>query len=147
MDAGGNLLYTIFMAQDADIQVDSRLRDQIRRYIDMADEDLLAAGLLLEKRLYRASVNRSFYACYQMVNGALISQSIDPERTKKKNLLSAFKTIFTFDSQLIEPEYCRVFEQLQHMRRSGEKADAVPHTQEDAEWAFREAKRFVERLK
>lgn len=123
------------------------LKTQIRRHIDMALEDLQAADFLLGKSMYRAAINRAFYACFQMVNGALLSQDIDPERTKKKYLLSAFKTVFTFDNQYIEAEYCQIYERLQSLRRDDEKAVGQPPTREDAEWACREARRFVDRLK
>ncbi|MBI4714624.1 MAG: HEPN domain-containing protein [Nitrospirae bacterium] len=127
--------------------MDRTIQNQIRRHIEMAEEDLRAADLLLEKDYFRAAVNRSFYACFQMVNGALLSQDIDPDRTRKRDLLSAFRTIFTFDNALIEPEYCEAYARLQALRRGGEKGNGPPPTREEAEWACREARRFVERLK
>jgi uncharacterized protein (UPF0332 family) len=127
--------------------MDDVLRNQIRRYIEMAEEDLQAAGFLIGQGFYRAAINRSYYACFQMINGALLSQDIDPERTRKKEILSAFKTIFTFDSQMIEPEYCRAYEQIEQLKQAGDRVNGDPPTREEADWAHREAQRFVERLK
>ncbi len=127
--------------------LDEKTRELIKHCITMADEDLAAVPLLLENGFNRAAINRSYYACYHMVSGALLSQGVHPRFVRKKNLNFIFRTIFTFDNKLLEKEYILLYENLQRMRREGERADGPDFTREEAEKAYQDALAFVARIK
>ncbi len=127
--------------------LDTKTKELIRRYIVMSEEDLAAVPLLLESGFYRAAINRSYYACYHMVSGALLSQGVHSKFVRKKNLNFIFRTIFTFDNNLLEKEYILLYENLQRMRREGEKGDGPVFTREEAEKAYQDAQAFVARIR
>lgn len=127
--------------------LDDKTRSLIKRYIQMSDEDLASVPLLMEKGFYRAAVNRAFYSCYHMVNGALLSQGVDSRYLNKKKQNFVFRTIFTFDNPFIEREYVHLYEGLQKLRRAVEKGDTDVVMLEVAEKAYQDAQQFVERLR
>ena len=53
-----------------------------KEYLDQADEELLAAQLLFEKKFYRESVSRAYYSMFHAAQSLLILKEIYPKSHK-----------------------------------------------------------------
>ncbi len=129
------------------MDMDENTRSRIKAFIKIAREDLSASKELLDKGFYRASINRAFYACYHMINAALLSQGVDPAHMqKKKDLTFVFKTIFTFDNNFIDKSATKNYDRLRELRREVERDPFVEITKEEANKSYEYAKDFMEKL-
>lgn len=127
--------------------MDEKIRLRIKAYITKAQEDLGASKLLLDNGYYKASVNRAFYACYHVVNAALLSQGVDPNLVKKKKDADfAFKTIFTFDNKFLDKATTKNYDRIRELRREVEKDPFVMITKEEATQSYEHARDFVDKL-
>jgi uncharacterized protein (UPF0332 family) len=74
----------------------------VRYRLEQADESLLAASILIEKNLFRPSVNRSYYAMYYAVLALLAIEK--KETSKHSGVISLFDKEFvkkgTFPKEL-----------------------------------------------
>lgn len=53
-----------------------------KEYLDQADEELLAAQLLYEKKFYREAVSRAYYSMFHAAQSLLILKEIYPKSHK-----------------------------------------------------------------
>jgi len=71
---------------------------QIENYLNLAQEELEAAELLLENDHYRALISRAYYAIYYATQAVLISEDINT--STNKGLIKLFRLHFIKTSKL-----------------------------------------------
>ncbi len=112
----------------------------VKDYIDAAKERLVSAQLLLKGRNYRDSVSRSYYACLDAADAALIASGVVPKSHKGTLSLFSEKLIKT---KLVDERYKDVFETLQKARLSADYERGAHVTQAAAADALMQAQAFV----
>ena len=70
----------------------------VRYRLEQADESLQAASILIEKKLLRPSINRSYYAMYYAVLALLAIEK--KETSKHSGVISLFDKEFVFERHL-----------------------------------------------
>ena len=65
---------------------------QIQFYLNLSQEELETASLLLESNRYRASISRAYYSMYYATQALLISENINT--STHKGLIKLFRLHF-----------------------------------------------------
>jgi uncharacterized protein (UPF0332 family) len=112
--------------------------------IEKAERLLDDAGLLLKEGRLESSLNRSYYAALNAAKAALILFGIDPKTHDGIKTMVNKKLIL---EGLISQEYGKWFRNLLFEREEADYADYVTIEASDAEEAFKNASRFVDKIK
>lgn len=112
--------------------------------MEKAERLLEDARLLLKEGRWESSVNRSYYSALSAAKGVLILFGIDPKSHEGVKTMVNKKLVM---DGLIAKEHGRWFRNLLFEREDADYADYVSITSSDAEEAFNEASRFIEKMK
>ena len=112
--------------------------------IEKAKRMLDDAGLLLKEGRWESSLNRSYYAALNAAKAALILFGIDPKTHDGIKTMVNKKLIL---EGLISQEHGKWFRNLLFEREEADYADYVTIEASDAEEAFKNASRFVDKIK
>lgn len=112
--------------------------------LEKADALLNDAALLLREGRWGSSINRSYYAALNAAKGALILFGVDPKtHDGVKTMVNKHLILDGF----MPKEYGKWFRSLLVEREEADYADYVTVDSSDAEDAFGNASRFIERIK
>lgn len=117
----------------------------LSRYrLEKAERLLDDAKLLLKESRWESSVNRSYYAALSAAKAVLILFGIDPKTHEGVKTMVNKKLIL---EGLMPKEYGKWFRNLLFEREDADYADYVTIDSSDAEDAFKNASRFIEKIK
>lgn len=120
-------------------------KEALSRYrLEKAERLLDDARLLLKEGRWESSVNRSYYAALNAAKAVLILFGIDPKSHEGVKTMVNKKLVL---DGLIPKEYGKWFRNLLLEREDADYADYVTIDSSDAEDAFKEASRFIEKMK
>jgi len=113
----------------------------VRYRLDQARETLIAAQVLLEKRLLRSAVNRIYYACFYVAESLL--------RTEGMHSKTHRGTLSLFDGHWakmgrIPPEMVHFYHEVFRERHEGDYVALTAFDADDVGDWLRSAKSFVE---
>lgn len=110
--------------------------------LEKAKKLLDDAKLLLEKKRFESSINRSYYAALNAAKGLLILFGIDPKTHEGVKSMIGKKLIM---DGYMPIEYGKWFRSLLFEREDVDYADFVIMNEIDAEEAYKNASAFVEK--
>lgn len=124
--------------------ITDNVRALISYRLDQADESLVAGRVLLEQGLFRASVNRSYYAMFYSVPALLSARK---EETSKHG-----RAIALFDREFVKTgavakEFSRWLHEAFDLRQRSDYSPQFQTTEEDAEQILSHAVSFVNEIK
>lgn len=112
--------------------------------IEKAERFLEDAKLLLKEDRWESSINRSYYAALHAAKAVLILFGIDPKTHEGAKTMVNQKLVM---KGLVSKEYGKWFRSLLFEREDADYADYVNLDKSDADAAFQEAERFIEKMK
>lgn len=112
--------------------------------LEKAERLLGDAELLLKESRWESSINRSYYAALYAAKATLILFGLDPKTHEGVKTMINKKLIL---DGLIPQEYGKWFRNLFFEREDADYADYVTIDASDAEEAFKNASRFVDKIK
>ena len=119
------------------------LKALARYRLDQADESLQAALILMEKKLLRPSINRSYYAMYYAVLALL---SVEKKETSKHSgVISLFDKEF-FKKGTFPKEFSRWLHAAFDLRQRSDYGADQTVSDSDAQKALENAKIFVAKV-
>lgn len=117
----------------------------LSRYrLEKAERLLDDARLLLKEGRWESSVNRSYYAALSAAKSALILFGVDPKTHEGVKTMINKKLVL---DGIIPKEYGKWFRNLLFEREDADYADYTEIDSSDAEDAFKNASRFIEKIK
>lgn len=124
--------------------ITENVRALISYRLDQADESLAAGRVLLEQGLFRASVNRSYYAMFYSVLALLTARK---EETSKHG-----RAIALFDREFVKTgsvpkEFSRWLHEAFDLRQRSDYSPQFQTTEEDAKQILGHAASFVNEIK
>jgi uncharacterized protein (UPF0332 family) len=124
------------------------IKENLKALIDyrlqQADESLQAAAVLFEKKLYRPSVNRSYYAMYYAVMGLLAAEK--KETSKHSGVIALFDRDFV-KKGLFTKDFSRWLHAAFDMRQRSDYAAGHTVLIGDAQKLLENAQAFVAEVK
>jgi len=112
--------------------------------LEKAERLLDDAQFLLKEGRYESSVNRSYYAALSAAKAVLILFGIDPKTHEGVKTMVNKKLVL---EGLIPKEHGKWFRNLLLEREDADYADYVIIDSSDAKNAFKDASRFIEKIK
>jgi hypothetical protein len=112
--------------------------------LEKAERLLDDAKLLLKEGRYESSVNRSYYAALSAAKAVLILLGIDPKTHEGVKTMVNKKLVL---DGLISKEHGKWFRNLLFEREDADYTDYVAIDSSDAKNAFKDASRFIEKIK
>lgn len=107
-------------------------------------ESLKAAEVLVEKRLWRDSISRSYYAAFHAVQTLLLSLGL--EAKSHSGAQSLFSLHFV-KKGLFEPKYARILSKSQKFREESDYDPVSEFTEEDAQERLTEVKALIGKVR
>ena len=124
--------------------MDEHVRVLIQVRLEKCWEDLHSARLLLDNGLYRAAVNRAYYAVFHIATAALLT--LDVTRRKHSGVQSAFAQ-YLVRPGIIEPEFYDIFKFARRLREESDyRDDLVALTADETADLLADAERFAQRM-
>lgn len=118
-------------------------KKSLSRYrLEKAKRLLQDAGLLLEKKRFESSINRSYYATLTAAKGLLILFGINPRTHEGVKTMVGKKLIL---DGYMSNEYGKWFRGLLFEREDADYADFIMIDKEEADEAYKHAAAFVEK--
>ncbi len=121
----------------------SAQEEEIKLYMQRANETIKVAAHNLRDGFYTASVNRSYYAVFYGVSALLLTQGIS--RRKHHGVISAFRQHFVKPGMIVR-EYSDIYGRLLDHREIGDYELFSVIDSQQAENDLSDAQRFVKRL-
>jgi uncharacterized protein (UPF0332 family) len=115
--------------------------EEIKLYIENAQEMLDVARLMLANDFYTSAINRAYYAIFYAANALLATK--DVSQSKHSGVIGAFRQHFV-KSGLIAPQYSKIYGRAMEDRHESDYDLEAPITKEDAEENIIGAEKFVE---
>lgn len=120
------------------------IRALVSYRLEQADESLKAGRVLLDQRLFRPSVNRSYYAMFYSVLALLTTRQ---EETSKHG-----RAIALFDKEFVKTgtfskEFSRWLHEAFDLRQRSDYSPQFQATEEDARRTLSQATSFVAEIK
>jgi uncharacterized protein (UPF0332 family) len=122
---------------------DDIARQEIRLYMEHAQEMLDVAALNLSEGYPDSAVNRAYYAIFYAANALLVTEGLS--RSKHSGVVALFRERFV-KTGLIESEYSRIYGRVMDDRHASDYEIEVPIEPQVAERDLAEARLFVERI-
>lgn len=124
--------------------MDEHTRVLIQVRLEKGREDLASARLLLEHDLFRAAVNRAYYAVFHVATAALLT--VDVIRSKHSGVQSAFAQ-YLVKPGTIEQEFYETFKFARELREESDyRDDLLTLTVQETASLLEDARRFVDRI-
>ena len=120
------------------------IRALVTYRIEQADESLLAAKTLLDKKLIRPSVNRSYYAMFYAVL-ALLARG-KKETSKHSGAIALFDREFVKQG-VFKKDYSRWLHDAFDLRQRSDYAAEYQVSEEETEKTLKNAESFVDEVK
>lgn len=125
--------------------LNAKEKKALSRYrIEKAERLLDDARLLLKEGRWESSINRSYYAALSAAKSVLILFGIEPKTHEGVKTMINKKLVL---DGLIPKEYGKWFRNLLFEREDADYADYTDIDSSDAEDAFKNASRFIEKIK
>ena len=115
-----------------------------KEYLDQADEELLAAQLLFEKKFYREAVSREYYSMFHAAQSLLILKEIYPK--SHKGVLQKFGEEFV-KSGIVEKQLGHILAQAETMRLKADYDVGIPIAKEECEEILEHCEQFIDTVK
>mgnify|MGYP002626301845 CR=1 FL=1 len=112
--------------------------------IEMAEERLQSAKILLKEGMYKDSIGRSYYAIFTATRGLLALEGVD--YSKHSGVISHFQKEYIKTGK-IEVEYSKLLSKAFNIRNSCDYADYFLASKDDATKQCESAERFIKRIK
>jgi uncharacterized protein (UPF0332 family) len=124
--------------------MDEHTRVLIQVRLEKCREDLESARLLLEHGLFRAAVNRAYYAVFHVATAALLT--VDVIRSKHSGVQSAFAQ-YLVKPGIVEPEFYETLKFARELREESDyRDDLLTLTFQETTSLLESAQRFVDRV-
>ena len=123
------------------MKTDPEIRGLITYRLEQSEDCLKAAKLMLEKSLFRDSVNRSYYAMFYVVLALLCLKG--EKVSKHAHVISLFDQIFIKD-RIFDKEYSAWLHEAFDLRQRADYREMMNITYQRAEGILTMAERFVE---
>lgn len=121
--------------------MDNEVLIQLSKYrIKKAHEDLEAAKILYESKLYSQSLNRSYYAIFHAVRAVFVFERFDSK--KHSGIISHFNKNY-INEGIFDREYAKILMGAEKTRNKSDYNDFYIASKEDAERQMSEAKKFI----
>ena len=114
--------------------------DLIKYRLDAAKEKLASAKLLLDAKLYKDSVGRSYYAIFSAVRAILAIRQID--FSKHAGVIAYFQKEF-IKTEIFDKKYSKYLQQAFQIRNSCDYDDFFIVSRQDAEEQYERAKEIL----
>lgn len=114
--------------------------NRIQTLLNLAQEEVSAAEILLKNSLYRGCISRSYYALYHTVQALLVTQNINP-RTHR-GLLQQFGQNLIKTGELSQ-ELSRILSDTFDLRHLSDYDETITITQKQAETTLENTKMFI----
>lgn len=123
--------------------VESRADLAIYR-LERAEEDLKGAKVLLDNKLYKQSINRSYYGIFHATRALLALDKFDSK--KHSGIISYFNRNYVANGK-IEKEYSKILMKAQKLRTKGDYTDFFIASKNDAEMLLADAQKYFKKIK
>ena len=123
------------------MKTDPEIRGLITYRLEQSEDCLKAEKLMLEKSLFRDSVNRSYYAMFYVVLALLCLKG--EKVSKHAYVISLFDQIFIKD-RIFDKEYSAWLHEAFDLRQRADYREMMNITYQRAEGILTMAERFVE---
>ncbi len=120
------------------------IRALVTYRIEQADESLMAAKTLLDKKLIRPSVNRAYYAMFYAVLALLALGK--KETSKHSGAIALFDREFVKQG-VFKKDYSRWLHDAFELRQRSDYAAEYQASEEEAEETLKNAESFVDEVK
>ena len=120
------------------------IRALVTYRIEQADESLLAARTLLDKKLIRPSVNRAYYAMFYSVLALLALGK--KETSKHSGAIALFDREFVKQG-VFKKDYSRWLHDAFDLRQRSDYAAEYQASEQEAEKTLKNAESFVDEVK
>ncbi len=114
--------------------------NRIQTLLNLAEQELYAAELLLNNSLYRACISRSYYALYHAGQALLAAKNINT-RTHR-GLIQQFGQNFIKTGEL-SPELSRILSDTFDLRQLSDYDETITINQRQAETTLKNTKMFI----
>ncbi|MFH0926523.1 MAG: HEPN domain-containing protein [bacterium] len=119
-------------------------KEELRIYIERAEESYKAAGILYKDKLYRESVSRGYYAIYYAAKAIEIAKEIIVN--KHQGVISRFYTDLV-DKGVIPKEYHRILDRAFKYREMADYNIYKEIAEDMAKEQLDNARRFIDEIK
>ena len=124
--------------------MENRVVELSKYRIDKAQKDLESAEILLNKKLYAQSINRSYYPIFHSVRALLAFERFDSR--KHSGIISYFNKNF-IKTNLIKVKYSEILMKAEKIRTECDYDDFYMVDESSAQAQFDNAKSFLLRIK
>ncbi|ACK71322.1 HEPN domain protein [Gloeothece citriformis PCC 7424] len=113
---------------------------RIQTLLNLAQEELLPAELLLNNNLYRACISRSYYALYHATQALLDAKNLNPQT--HRGLIKQFGQHFIKSGDLSQ-DLSRILTDTFDLRQLSDYDKTISITKKQAETTLKTAKLFI----
>ena len=115
--------------------------NRIQSLLKLSKEELFSAEILLQNQCYRASVSRSYYAMYHLVQALLTAKNINIKT--HKGLIQQFGQHFIKTEELPQ-DLSRILSDTFSLRQLSDYDETILITPRQAEIILEHLKRFID---
>jgi uncharacterized protein (UPF0332 family) len=116
-------------------------QEEIKGYLEKANDSIYSAELNLEKGLYDFSVSRSYYAMFYCAEAILLSKGL--AYSSHKAVISYFNKEFV-KNNIFEKKYFDALSKAFELRQNSDYEPQLVATKEQAEELIGKAKEFLQ---
>ena len=117
------------------------LRELSAHRFKRAEEELATSQLLLLNRMYRSSINRSYYAVFHAIRAVNALDGFDS--SKHSGVIAHFNQQYVKTGHLSK-ETSKLIRHASELREQADYEDFYSATEEEAEEAYQGAEKFIE---
>ncbi|WP_297516618.1 HEPN domain-containing protein [Thermococcus sp.] len=118
--------------------------EEVMKHLELAEEELSSAQLLLENGRLRDAISRAYYSMFHAAKALLLMKGINPK--KHSGVVRMFGLHFV-DEGFIEKVYAKYLTSAFTLRSRADYDVYYAPSQEEAEGVVENAERFLERIK
>lgn len=118
-------------------------REEILLHFKQANERLRSARILFKEGLYKDSVSRAYYACFEAATGALLSKGIITKT--HAGLIQLFSLHFVKERK-IEVDLVKMFKEIERWREEADYEARRKFTEKEVRDAIEFAKEFIKKV-
>lgn len=120
-----------------------RVKDLCLYRMEKAQGDLEAAQILLEKKLFSQSLNRSYYAIFHIARALLALDEFD---TRKHTGIIAYFNKEYIAKGIFDKKYSKIIKGAERMRCRSDYDDFYIVSKDETQQQINDAKQFIEEL-
>ncbi len=118
--------------------------EEVARHIELAEEELSSAKLLLQNSKLRDAISRAYYSMFHAAKALLLMKGLNPR--KHSGVIRMFGLHFV-DEGFLERVYAKYLTSAFSLRSKADYDVYYEPSEEEAEAVVENAERFFERIK